>query len=148
VCSGAQDHYQAILSLSITNWQNKNKKHRKGSLFLKLKKYDILFVKGDAVMVMGWERRNKSEIPFYSVSRSRVRLASECCTQTAREGNMLCHAVSMPRHARHGHATPQEQKFEIERKKRSKGQRAIHSFIHFTYQVASASQFPPMGRCI
>jgi hypothetical protein len=42
-------------------------------------------------------------------------------------------AVSMPRHTRHGHghATPHQQKFERERKNRSKGRRAIHSFhIH------------------
>jgi hypothetical protein len=52
----------------------------------------------------------------------------------------------MPRHARHGHATPHQQKFEKEkeRKNRSKG-RARNPFIHFTH-TWSASQFSSKGK--
>jgi len=62
-------------------------------------------------------------------------------------GNMPCEApsraVTMPRHTRHGHATPHQQKFEKERKNRSKGRRAIHSFhsfIHFTKRESVSSK--------
>jgi len=91
-----------------------------------------------------WERTNETSprILFHSVSRFPGCEVGDGGVEVGRPCEAPCRAVSMPRHACHGHATPHQQKFERERKNRSKGQRAIHihSFILHTQARVSFLQ--------